>query len=85
MIDSICYIDTFLISSMLKKIIRSYISEYPQYNNLVLKHDNFALKNKHKELDKEELYVLGPTFSGESYERVFFPAFFSLLIVEMFL
>ena len=74
--DSICYIDTPHISSKLKHIISSYIHEYPQYDNLVLMHDNFVVKSKHKDLDIEELYVLGPTSSGESYEERTYPAFY---------
>jgi hypothetical protein len=74
--DSVCYIDTSLISSKLKHIIRSYIHEFPQYDNLVLMHGNFVLKSKQKDLDIDELYVLGPTSSGESYEKRTYPAFF---------
>ena len=74
--DSISYIDTSLISSKLKQIVKSYIHEYPQYDNLVLQHDNFTLKSKYKDLDIEELYILGPTFTGESYVKVFYPAFY---------
>lgn len=74
--DSLCYIDTTYIDSKLKHIIKSYIHEHPQFDNLVLKHDNFAIKSKHKDLDIDELYVLGPTFSGESYEKRVYPAFF---------
>ena len=74
--DSICYVDTSHISSKLKNIITSYIHDYPQYDNLVLQHDNYTLKSKHKDLDIEELYILGPTFTGESYVKVFYPAFY---------
>ena len=74
--DSICYIDTTLINSKLKHIIKSYIQNYPQFNNLVLMHDNFVVKSKYKDLNVDELYVLGPTFSGESYEERTYPAFF---------
>ena len=74
--DSICYIDTTLINSKLKHIIKSYIQNYPQFNNLVLMHDNFVVKSKYKDLNVDELYVLGPTFSGESYEESTYPAFF---------
>lgn len=74
--DSICYIETSHISPKLKHIIKSYIDEYPQFNNLVLMHNNFVLKSKYKDLDIEELYVLGPSFSGESYEKWFYPAFY---------
>ena len=74
--DSICYIDTSRISPQLKQIVKSYIRTYPQFENLVLMHDNFALKNKHKDMDIDELYVLGPTFMGESYVREIYPAFF---------
>ena len=72
--DSVCYIDTSHISSKMKSIIRSYISEYPQYDNLVLMHDNFVVKSKHKDLDTDELYILGPTFTSESYEERIYPA-----------
>ena len=77
--DSICYVDTSHVSSKLKNIIKSYMHEYPHYDNLVLLHDNFVVKSKHEDLDIEELYILGPTFTGESYEKVFYPAFYSTI------
>ena len=83
--DSICYIDTTLINSKLKHIIKSYIRNYPQFNNLVLMHDNFVVKSKYKDLNVDELYVLGPTFSGESYEERTYPAFFLQFPTKMFL
>jgi len=75
--DSICYIDTSHICPKLKNIINSYIHEYPQFDNLVLRHDNFVVKSKHKDLDIDELYILGPTYLGESYVEYLYPAFFS--------
>lgn len=39
-------------------------------------HDNFVVKSKYKDLNVDELYVLGPTSSGESYEKWIYPAFF---------
>ena len=83
--DSICYIDTTLINSKLKHIIKSYIQNYPQLNNLGLMHDNFVVKSKYKDLNVDELYVLGPTFSGESYEERTYPAFFLQFLTKMFL
>lgn len=74
--DSICHIDTSHIDSNLKHIIKSYIHENPQFDNLVLKHDDFVVKSKHKDLKIDELYILGPTFSGESYVETIYPAFF---------
>ena len=83
--DSICYIDTSHISPKLKHIISSYIIEYPQYDNLVLMHDNFVVKSIYKDLDIDELYILGPTFTGESYRKESILPPFSRLMAKMFL
>lgn len=72
--DSICYLDTSYISTKLKHIIISYVHENPQYDNLVLMHNSFVVKSIHKDLDIDELYILGPTFTGESYEKRIYPA-----------